>query len=50
MKSPARFMARYSRALDKTWTGESQQDQRTRDKHMKEGGQKPTFLRMAKSP
>lgn len=31
-------MARYSSALDKTWTGENQQDQLTRDKDRKEGG------------
>lgn len=51
MKSPARFMARYSRALDKTWTGEDQQGQLTCDKDRKKGGEKsPTFLMMAKSP
>lgn len=50
MKSPARFMARYSSALDKTWTGENQQDQLKPDKDGKEGGQKLTFLVMPRSP
>lgn len=51
MKSPAKFMVRYSRDLDKTWAGENQQDQPTLDKDRKEGGQKPfTFLTMARSP
>lgn len=50
MKSPAVFIARYSRALDKTWEGKNQQNQQTIDKHKKKKGLKPTFLTMARSP
>lgn len=36
MERPAVFIARYSRALDKTWEGENQQNQLTTDKDKKE--------------
>lgn len=50
MERPAVFIARYSRALDKTWKGENQQNQQTIDKDKKKKGLKPTFLMMARSP